>query len=191
MAITEDTESFKVCIIGQYAVGKTALINRYLTDLFTNDYKPTIANCFSEVSVMYNGKKVSMNIWDTAGQERFQSLTPLFMQDSDFVILVIDITAPKSFNYVENWINNEWNYISPLPKLLICLNKCDLAPTFDLENVAKFASNFNIPLVQASALSGANVKALFQKCIEMLSVSKHRHAYVCEPINEDKKRSCC
>lgn len=191
MKKNEYAESFKVCIIGRYSVGKTALINRYITDLFTGDYKPTIATCFTEVCVPLRGKNISIKLWDTAGQEKFQSLTPLLLQDCDCVILVIDITIIDSFNYVDNWINNEWQSMNPLPILIICLNKCDLSPCFDLENVAELASSYNIPVVQTSALSGANVSKLFQKAAEMLSESTHYHSYVCAPLDKDAQKSCC
>lgn len=191
MKKSENAESYKVCVIGRYAVGKSALINRYITDLFSGDYKPTIATCFTEVSVPFRGRVISIKLWDTAGQEKFQSLAPLLLQDSDCVILVIDITVVDSFNYIENWINSEWQSMSPTPMLIICLNKCDLSPTFDIENVAEMARNFNIPVVQASALSGANVNKLFQKVVEMLFSSAHRHSYVTQSLNEDSHKSCC
>ncbi|KAK8900437.1 hypothetical protein M9Y10_002764 [Tritrichomonas musculus] len=188
----EYVESFKVCICGRYNVGKTALINRYLTDLFTDDYKPTIATCFTEISVPLKGKMVSIKLWDTAGEEKYQSLTPLFMQDSDCVILVIDITDPESFKYVENWTKNEWISMNPLPLLLICLNKCDLNPSFDLENVANLALKLEVPIVQTSALLGTNVKNLFKKVVSLLSISTPHHAYACTHLTEEEiQKPCC
>ena len=86
-----EPESFKVCIIGESGAGKTSLLNRYITGMFTDDYKPTISASFMAAHEIVGDHTITLNIWDTAGQEKFQSMMPLYMRNVDCVLLVFDV----------------------------------------------------------------------------------------------------
>merc|ERR1712159_385040 len=97
----------KVIILGDSSVGKTSLMNMYVSRKFNNQYKATIGADFltKEVMVTHNGDQrlVTMQIWDTAGQERFQSLGVAFYRGADACILVFDVTTKKSFDALDTW----------------------------------------------------------------------------------------
>lgn len=46
-----------------------------------------------------------MDLWDTAGQEKFRSLLTLYYKSCDAVVIVFDLTSPKSFQTVDYWAN--------------------------------------------------------------------------------------
>lgn len=46
-----------------------------------------------------------MQIWDTAGMERFHSLQSAFFRGADACVLVYDVTAPKTFDNLDEWKN--------------------------------------------------------------------------------------
>ena len=55
--------------------------------------------------MIMNGKEhIKLQIWDTAGQESFRSITRLFYNESDAVLVVFDITNRKSFEGVRDWL---------------------------------------------------------------------------------------
>ena len=61
-------------IVGNVGTGKTSLIQRFVNNSFSNDYKSTIGvdfevEYFKILSVPFN-----LQIWDTAGQERFRCI---------------------------------------------------------------------------------------------------------------------
>merc|ERR1711977_98228 len=97
----------KVIILGDSSVGKTSLMNMYVSRKFNNQYKATNGADFltKEVMVTHNGDQrlVTMQIWDTAGQERFQSLGVAFYRGADACILVFDLTSKKSFENLDTW----------------------------------------------------------------------------------------
>lgn len=97
----------KVIILGDSSVGKTSLMNQYVSKKFNNQYKATIGADFltKEVQVNHNGDQrlVTMQIWDTAGQERFQSLGVAFYRGADACVLVFDLTSKKSFENLNTW----------------------------------------------------------------------------------------
>ena len=56
---------FKVVILGDCNVGKTALVRNYVENCFSEKYEATIgANFFSKTLVL-EGRKITMQIWDT------------------------------------------------------------------------------------------------------------------------------
>lgn len=90
-------------ILGDSGVGKTSLMNQYVNQRFSKQYKTTIGADFTTKEVVIDDKLVTLQIWDTAGQERFQSLGVAFYRGADACMLVYDITKPKTFDSLQNW----------------------------------------------------------------------------------------
>jgi len=97
----------KIIILGDSSVGKTSLMNQYVSKRFNAQYKATIGADFltKEVMVTHNGDQrlVTMQLWDTAGQERFQSLGVAFYRGADACALVFDLTEKKTFENLNTW----------------------------------------------------------------------------------------
>lgn len=93
----------KVIILGDSGVGKTSIMNRYVNQRFSKQYKTTIGADFSTRELLLGDCLVTLQIWDTAGQERFQSLGVAFYRGADACMLVYDMTKPKSFESLVNW----------------------------------------------------------------------------------------
>eukprot|EP01035_Chromulina_nebulosa_P005915 gene5915-8011_t len=103
MAANRKKVLLKIVILGDSGVGKTSLMNQYVSERFSAQYKATIGADFLTKEVMIDDKVVTLQIWDTAGQERFQSLGVAFYRGADACILVYDITAEKSFEQLNTW----------------------------------------------------------------------------------------
>merc|ERR1712070_317196 len=56
----------KLMMIGDQAVGKTALLVRFADDDFNESVLPTIGIDFKIKTIDYQGKRVKLQIWDTA-----------------------------------------------------------------------------------------------------------------------------
>lgn len=85
----------KIVLVGETAVGKTALVHRYMKNTMPPDtLKATVAVEFGkrQVIVEHRGLKVPVVLWDTAGQERFKSLTTHHYQGAHGALLVFDVT---------------------------------------------------------------------------------------------------
>lgn len=67
-ATTRKKVLLKVIILGDSGVGKTSLMNQYVNQKFSNQYKATIGADFLTKEVMIDDRLVTMQIWDTAGQ---------------------------------------------------------------------------------------------------------------------------
>jgi Ras-related C3 botulinum toxin substrate 1 len=62
----EETQAFKVVVVGDGNVGKTSLLLRFISKMFQGYYLPTIFDNYSSV-VTYGGKEYHLNLCDTAG----------------------------------------------------------------------------------------------------------------------------
>ena len=87
----------KVVFLGESGVGKTSIIQRFISSTYNEDNPPSKSASFT--SKLYNlhdmNKSVKFQIWDTAGQEKYKSLASLYYKDAQAAIVVYDITKKK------------------------------------------------------------------------------------------------
>jgi len=197
----------KVIILGDSGVGKTSLMNKFVNDKFSKQYKATIGADFLTKEILIDDKLVTMQIWDTAGQERFQSLGVAFYRGADSCILVYDITDQKSFDSLDLWMDEFIAQAAPRnPKefpFVVLGNKSDLAKTKRQVADAKARSwckNKNdIPFFETSAKDNTNVEQAFQTVARnaLKQESSQPPMYVPPALDldekkkETKKSGCC
>ncbi len=170
--MSERRKIFKIVVLGDGAVGKTALRHQYLGEGFKQSYSMTIGADFAVKRVDLDGKEIVAQIWDLAGQLRFQSVREVYYQGATGGLLVFDITRQSTFASIPNWITEllENNKNKIVPMVLIG-NKSDLREStpeaISYESGMEYAkslsdwSKFEIPYVETSALSGDNVEEAF------------------------------
>ena len=98
-----DIEEIKLILLGESGVGKTSIIKRYLYDEFSLEKEPSTSMNYVEKDIVIDKKKVRLNIWDTIGQEKYRSLSKLFLNETNIVILVYSIVDLKSFEELNYW----------------------------------------------------------------------------------------
>lgn len=74
----KEARSLKCVIVGNGAVGKTCMLLSYTTQLFQTVYVPTVMDSF-EMSVIFEGKRVTMEVFDTAGEHLINFLLVGFL----------------------------------------------------------------------------------------------------------------
>ena len=67
-----------IIVVGKSGVGKTSLINRFISDTFQSDLKPTVGMTFALKTLtaqlstpLPSAKEIQLQIWDTAGSNSF------------------------------------------------------------------------------------------------------------------------
>ena len=186
----------KVVLLGNSGCGKTSIICRYISDVFAKDTKPTVGGNHQRKRVSLDGKTVDLFIWDTAGQERFQALMPLYARSSQCAIITTAINEMSSFRSVDQWIELVKTSCTPLPPIILAVNKMD-----DSEHAAMTIDEINSQFrdkVQGiffvSALSGENIEQLFS----FVAVEAIKFSLTLAPIegpnieeNEKNDSICC
>ena len=178
MSLDDDcTIQLKITVLGQYFVGKTSIVGRFVDGTFDDTYSATIGFSFMSKKVKFNDREYILNIWDTGGSERHRAVAPNYYRGSDGCILVYDVTNPQSLTDLETWITEFRNLSKTsedsVPFILVG-NKADLEYSEDLKISAdQFAENHNIANhFITSALTGQNVDEAFNTLVELCS--KHQ-----------------
>ena len=127
-----EEKPIKVILLGESGVGKTSIILRYSKDKFETIAASTIGATFIEKDLIRNNIKYTLNIWDTTGQEKYHSVTKLFIQGADIVILVYSIDKNITFKALDYWYQTVIDMCGDNIILAIIGNKYDL---FDKEEI--------------------------------------------------------
>lgn len=162
---------YKICIVGNFGVGKTTLLHQYLERRFTPNVSSTIgSNFFVKYIKKSNGKApVTLQIWDLAGQEHFRWVRHEFYKGAKGIVYVFDLTNRKTFEDLINWKLEIEKAIEDFKSILVG-NKLDLVNS---ENtVIKKEESDNLKKVlsacayfETSAKLGTGVEDFFLKLV--------------------------
>ena len=84
--------SFKIILLGNSAVGKTSIVNRFIGDRFLTAYKATIGPDYQFKLLQMQGNDVRLEVWDLVGMDTsYSGLNRNFCREAQGVIMVADI----------------------------------------------------------------------------------------------------
>ncbi|XP_017579723.1 ras-related protein Rab-34a isoform X1 [Pygocentrus nattereri] len=156
----------KVIVVGDLAVGKTCLINRFCKDVFDKNYKATIGVDFEMERFEVLGVPFSLQLWDTAGQERFKCIASTYYRGAQAVVIVFDLNDVASLQHTRQWLEDAMKENDPTSVLLFLVGtKKDLSSPAQYslieQDAVKLASEINAEYWAVSSLSGENVREFF------------------------------
>jgi small GTP-binding protein len=152
--------SNKIILTGDYAVGKTSLIKRFVENRFEEDYMSTLGVELSKKTVILSEKtKMNFIIWDIGGQRQFDLNRAKFYNGANAAFIVVDRTRPDNLKSVERWYKDIKKAILRNIPIIIVGNKSDLTDEIVIsENEIKQVSKqFGFHYILTSALTGEGV----------------------------------
>ncbi|GAH49456.1 unnamed protein product, partial [marine sediment metagenome] len=169
---------YKVIVIGDPAVGKTSLLTKFATNQFEEKYLPTIGVSILKEPIELEEKNatVALMFWIIAGQPQFYMLHRPYYNGADGIVLMFDITRSSTFSNINNWYSSAVKYgLSGVPRILIG-NKADLKEErkIILPMAEHLSEKLNAPYFETSALTGKNIKVVFQKIAELIYRAQKR-----------------
>ncbi|PWA25820.1 hypothetical protein CCH79_00001556 [Gambusia affinis] len=166
--LEEDMEvAIKVVVVGNGAVGKSSMIQRYCKGIFTKDYKKTIGVDFLERQIIVNGEEVRLMLWDTAGQEEFDAITKAYYRGAQACVLVFSTTDRESYQAIDNWREKVEAEVGNIPTVLV-QNKIDLLEETVIKNeeAEALAKRLKLRFYRASVKEDLNVNEVFKYLAE-------------------------
>ncbi len=160
----------KICLLGEFAVGKTSLIRRYVEGRFDEKYLTTVGTVVTRKVVAVRGYTVNLLIWDLAGGRDFSRSRNLVGVAGG--LLVCDLTRADTLDALRGYaqlINQE----NPDVTLILLANKADLIDERVVtdEQLRAVAHELQAPLFFTSARTGSQVEAAFTLLADHLAPS--------------------
>ncbi|KAF9989234.1 hypothetical protein BGZ75_007056 [Mortierella antarctica] len=156
-----------IVVVGDGAVGKSAMTLRFLRDQFHDEYDPTIEDSYCK-HITVDGQDYILDLTDTSGQFEYRShWNDSFMRSADGFICVYSIASLGSFRELVGYRDQIWRAKeSEHVPIMMVGNKCDLGDDSSercvgTNAVARFAERSNALFVEASAKSGKNIDGVF------------------------------
>ncbi|XP_029061658.1 rab-like protein 2B isoform X3 [Monodon monoceros] len=195
-------DNVKIICLGDSAVGKSKLMERFLMDGFQPRQLSTHALTLYKHTATVDGKTVLVgsqscvhiaDFWDTAGQERFQSMHASYYHKAHACIMVFDVQRKITYKNLSTWYTELREFRPEIPCIVVA-NKIDDRPmsyllsTADIKMTQKsfsFARKFSLPLYFVSAADGTNVVKLFSDAIRLaVSYKQNSRDFMDEVLQE-------
>ncbi|WP_375501087.1 Rab family GTPase [uncultured Nostoc sp.] len=165
------TISKKICLFGDFGVGKTSLIRRFVESQFSDEYLSTVGVKISRklVSVsekhLFSVQDLQLIIWDIEGSNKFKAVAKNYFQCSKGAVIVGDVTQTETLYHIQDHIQT-FLAVNPKSYIVVALNKSDMIAAEYLENIRQmyqFTNKTNIlDTYITSAKTGNNVDNIFQ-----------------------------
>lgn len=152
----------KICMIGDFAVGKTSLVSRFVHSTFSDRYLTTVGvKVDTKLVELPSGDALKLVLWDLAGKSAFAGIDTSYLRDASGYLLVMDGTRPET---LEHAIQLQAQTESQLGAKPFCalLNKHDLQDRWLVgdDSTAALESR-GWRLGRTSALTGDGVEQAF------------------------------
>lgn len=152
---------FKIVIIGNTRVGKSAILSQYCNQNFDDHYVSTSKIDFKIRHLQINEKKIKLQMWDTSGRESFNLIASVYYKGAHGVFLAYDVSDLNSFTNLKYWVKNVKRNCFSDPVLYVIGNKSDLKREVTQEQGQTFADDIGAKFSEVSAKLGINVEQSF------------------------------
>ena len=183
--------SIKLFILGNFSVGKTSLINKFVKNSFIDFYFPTIGfDCLTKIITLPKEKNVNITFYDTAGQERFRSIAFNLIKNSDGAILIYDITKKETYNAIPRWIQSVRDHKGDNYPIILIGNKSDLKKEREVETEEgkKLAEKYGFSFFETSSKEGTNIYESILDLVYTILVIEGKNEEGIEKEKDKEKR---
>lgn len=189
---------YKIVMLGQSGVGKTALVSRVSDDIFAECHVPTVGAQFIALSMTLRDKSCTLELWDTAGQEVFRSLVGFYAREARGAFILFDLTDSMTFSALPQWVEF-LRENAPLARVIVFGNKSDLKEQrmVSAEEVNDYMTKNELMYFEGSAKTAENVRDSFEKMVEaVMEADDQQNATQNQRIGIDnggkkQKKGCC
>jgi GTPase KRas protein len=166
-------DNWRVAVLGDGGVGKTALAVQFTLNCFVETYDPTIEDAYRKQLVVDN-RMCFVEVIDTAGQEEYATLRDQWVREGQGFILVYSIASRATFNRLEGFRQSMRRVKRGDPIFMLVGNKCDKVQEREVskEEGAALARHFGCEFLETSAKTAQNVERVFTNLVRALRQTK-------------------
>lgn len=185
-------QSYKLVVLGEGGVGKSAITIQFTSSVFAADYDPTIEDAY-RIDAEVDGEVVGLDILDTAGQEVFSAVRDRYMRDGEGFILVYSLTERATFapiSKISEQIKRVKDTDQHVPIVLVG-NKSDMADKREVSNGEGelLARQLKCPFFETSAKMRVNIDECFHEVVR--EIKKCQQELNRQNQEKPSERSCC
>ena len=159
----------KICLLGEFAVGKTSLVRRYVEGTFDDTYLSTIGVKISRKLLTRQDDQLNLIIWDLAGGENFSGYDKNYLRGASGAVLVCDLTRPETMDILYEYARR-MNEINPEARMVVAANKSDLITEYrlNLADLDALCQTTHSQFLFTSAKTGENAEAIMSLLADKL-----------------------
>ncbi len=159
----------KICLLGDFAVGKTSLVRRFVENRFDDKYLSTIGVKISRKTLTLDDHLLNLLIWDLAGGDDFSKAGSSYLRGAAGALVVCDLSRAETLDVLADY-SRQMRATNEAAVLLFIGNKVDLVEERKIsdEALSQVAQSFGAPYLLTSALTGSNVEAAFHRLAEKI-----------------------
>jgi small GTP-binding protein len=163
----------KICLIGDFSVGKTSLVRRFVEGRFEDKYLSTIGVKISRKTINRETHQLNLILWDLAGGEGESAYPDSYLRGAAGALVVFDLSRPKTLESLQSY-QHQILEENKGAVVVVLGNKADLLEGTPGDNPLLQALEEKIPEphLLTSAKTGENVEAAFHLLADSLELSE-------------------
>lgn len=158
----------KICLLGDYSVGKTSLVRRFVEGQFDDKYLSTIGVRISRRTTQRADRQLNLLIWDLAGAQEFNTQSS-YLVGVTAALIVCDLTRHDTLASCAKYAQQVWSINRAAP-LIFVGNKVDLTSACTITE-AELRANSDLlhgDYALTSAKTGQGVEAAFERLTDRI-----------------------
>ena len=158
----------KVSMLGAFAVGKTSLVQRFVSGIFSERYQTTIGVRIDKREVQVDGVDVLLMVWDLQGEDDVHTVPLNHLRGSSAFFVVADGTRETTLDTALRLLDDAKQLLGDVPCLLL-LNKADVTSDWQIreERIEDLRAT-GLRIVKTSAKTGSAVAEVFEELTRTL-----------------------
>ena len=147
----------KICVLGDFAVGKTSTVARFVHDQFSDKYLTTIGVKIDTRELCIDQTAIKFVVWDVAGTDKLKTVEMSYLKGASGYVLVCDGTRGDTLGAALGLAEQARARFGQVPQVVLA-NKRDLATQWEIKHSALAAvAESGTPVFETSAKTGENV----------------------------------
>ncbi|HEY6943167.1 Rab family GTPase [Dokdonella sp.] len=161
--------AYKVCMLGDFGVGKSSLVARYVRGTFSDRYLTTVGVTVDSKEIALPGRDtLTLVLWDIAGGSMLDAPSTSYLRGASALVLVADGTRETSLSSALTLLMQSRDTL-PDAIAVLAVNKLDLGERWEVAATTLAELRRSLPVFETSALSGGGVDDAFAEVARRLA----------------------